>query len=85
MHVSMNLIMKTHVRKWGNSIGVRIPQQLAQEIGLTDGTELEMNVINKKIVLVKPRVTLDDLVKKITPENVHKETDTGFLKGKEIW
>lgn len=81
----MNIFMKTHVRKWGNSIGVRIPQQFAQEVGLTDGTELEMNIVDKKIVLMKPKVTLDDLLQKITPENIHKEIGTGSPKGKEIW
>jgi len=77
--------MKIHIRQWGNSIGVRIPQHLAKEAGLVDGTELEMNVVDHKIVLSKPHLTLNELLGKITPENIHGETDTGFVNGKEEW
>ena len=81
----MQTLMKTNVRQWGNSIGVRIPKHLAQEAGLVDGTELEMNVVDHKIVLSKSKLTLNDLLGQITAENIHEETDTGFVKGKEVW
>ncbi len=81
----MQTIMRVNVRQWGNSIGVRIPQLFAKEAGIFDGTELEINVMDKKIILYKPNLTLKDLLDKITPDNIHAETDTGFIKGKEIW
>lgn len=77
--------MKVNVRQWGNSIGIRIPQVFAKEAGIVDGTELEMNVVDNKIVLSKPHLTLNDLLDKITAENLHTETDTGFVNGKEEW
>ena len=77
--------MRTNVRQWGNSIGVRIPKLFAKEVGLADGTELEMNVVDKKIVLSKPKLTLNDLLGQVTAENVHAETDTGFVNCKEVW
>ncbi len=77
--------MKTNVRRWGNSIGVRIPQYLAQEAGLVDGTEVEMKVMDHSIVLSKPKLTLKGLLEGVTPENVHGETDIGFVNGKEVW
>jgi antitoxin MazE len=81
----MFVLMKTYVRRWGNSIGIRIPQHLAKEARLFDGAELEINVVDHKIVLSKPDLDLNDLLKKVTPENIHRETDTGTTKGKEIW
>lgn len=82
---SIQTVMKVNVRQWGNSIGVRIPQLVAKETGIFDGTELEINVMDKKIILYKPNLTLEDLLDKITPDNIHAETDTGFVKGKEVW
>jgi antitoxin MazE len=81
----MEIVMKISVRQWGNSIGIRIPRHFAQEIGIVDGTELEMNVVNKEIVLSKPKLTLGDLLNGVTDKNIHPETDTGSPKGKEIW
>lgn len=77
--------MRVNVRQWGNSIGVRIPQFFAKKAGLFDGTEVDMNVVDNKIVLYKPHLTLKDLIDKVTDDNIHAETDTGFIKGKEEW
>ena len=77
--------MKTNVKQWGNSVAVRIPQPFAKEIGITDGAIIEIKLINKKIILSKPQLSLDDLLDKVTPANIHHETDTGFISGKEQW
>ena len=34
--------MKTKVQRWGNSLAVRIPKTLAEEVGLTDDSPIEM-------------------------------------------
>ena len=81
----MYIVMRTNVRQWGNSIGIRIPKPFAKEMGITDGSELEINVLDRKIVLSKPKISLSQLLEKITVDNLHAETDTGFIKGKEIW
>ncbi|MCC7196621.1 AbrB/MazE/SpoVT family DNA-binding domain-containing protein [Candidatus Peregrinibacteria bacterium] len=77
--------MKTNVRQWGNSIGVRIPHIFAKEAGIVEGTELEMNLIDNKIVLSKPRLNLNELLSQVTADNLHAETDTGFVNGNEEW
>lgn len=76
--------MKTNIRKWGNSIGVRIPQPFAKETGMADGSSIEITVVNQKIILSKAKLTLSQLLKNVKPENIHGETDTGLLQGKEI-
>ncbi len=81
----MQTIMRINARQWGNSIGVRIPQLFAKEAGIVDGTEIEMNIVDSKIVLYKPNLTLKDLLDRVTPDNIHGETDMGFVKGKEVW
>ena len=53
------------IQKWGNSLAIRLPQDLITE--------------------TKKNKELKDLVKKITPKNIHKEIDWGEVEGKEIW
>lgn len=77
--------MKIHVRKWGNSIGVRIPQILAKKIGIIDGEEVDIDVVDNRIVVSKPMQELDDLLEQVTTENTHGAVDTGSQKGNEIW
>ena len=77
--------MKTQVKQWGNSVAVRIPKPFAEEIGIVDGTNIEISLVNKKIIVSKAKSKLSDLLEKITPENIHGETSTGFIKGKEVW
>lgn len=77
--------MKTNVKRWGNSVAVRIPQPFAKEVGMKDGTVIEIKLVQQKIILSKPKMTLDGLLKQVKPDNIHSETDTGSLHGKEIW
>lgn len=76
------------VAKWGNSLAIRIPQNLAKEIQLIEGDEVDLAVVDGKIV-IKPisrkRYSLDELVDAITPENLHTEVDTGIAVGNEAW
>jgi antitoxin MazE len=80
--------MAATVAKWGNSLAVRIPQNLAKEIQLAEGAEIEMSVVNGTLV-IKPRsqkrYSLDELIQGITPENLHAEIDSGIAIGNEIW
>jgi antitoxin MazE len=71
--------MLTQIGTWGNSLAVRIPGIYANELHLHDGAEMEMTRV-KDGLLLKRRTrayTLDELLKQITPENIHGETDRG--------
>ncbi len=80
--------MVSTVVKWGNSLAVRIPQNVAKEINLAEGIELDMTVVEGTLV-IKPkhrkRYSLDELIQGITPENIHGEIDSGIAVGNEIW
>lgn len=41
------------LRKWGNSLGIRIPKKIREQLGLKDGDNLSMNVRSKKVVIEK--------------------------------
>uniref|UniRef100_UPI00374CC898 AbrB/MazE/SpoVT family DNA-binding domain-containing protein n=1 Tax=Peribacillus frigoritolerans TaxID=450367 RepID=UPI00374CC898 len=74
------------VQRWGNSLGLRIPSNLAQEINIEHGTEVEITLGNQAL-LVKPVVkkpTLEELLAQITPANRHNEVDWGDSEGNEM-
>jgi len=80
--------MAATVAKWGNSLAVRIPQNLAKEIHLAEGSEIDLGVVDGTLV-IKPRrrkrYSLDELIQGITPENLHAETNSGIAVGNEVW
>jgi antitoxin MazE len=81
--------MTTTIQKWGNSLAVRLSKEVVESCHFEEGSLVSVALVGKEIVIKqaqKPqKYTLDELVKKITPENKHKLVDWGSPKGKEIW
>jgi antitoxin MazE len=83
--------MTTRVRKWGNSLAIRIPKALATAIGLSENAEVELSSDRGRLVILplkrtrKRKYSLKELLRGITPENLHGEIDFGPPVGKEIW
>jgi antitoxin MazE len=79
--------MKTQCAKWGNSLAVRIPQEVARSARLHEGDALEVTA-EANVIIIKQTCsvpTLKQLVEQITPENLHGETDWGRPAGREAW
>ncbi|UCF95952.1 MAG: AbrB/MazE/SpoVT family DNA-binding domain-containing protein [Spirochaetaceae bacterium] len=80
--------MKLKVRKWGNSLALRIPKALAIEANVASGSTVEMSLSNGELK-IKPvedqEYSLDELLSGITAENIHDEVSTGIPQGKESW
>lgn len=79
--------MRARITRWGNSLGVRIPQALAKEVGFDEGASVEITISGRNLVLapLHCEYTLKELVDKITPKNRHGETDWGIPVGDEDW
>lgn len=80
--------MVTKLQKWGNSLGLRLPKKLADDLQMESGSEVDIAIVKGKLVLtpVKPRrITLDELLSKITSDNRHEEVDLGATRGREAW
>lgn len=77
----------TQLSKWGNSLGVRLPKSVAREVHLGDGDTVQVSVDNGAIVIrpSRPRHSLEELVRRITPKNRHDETDWGGPFADETW
>lgn len=80
--------MRTRIQKWGNSLALRIPKSFASEVGLQRETSVEISLTDGKLVVTpvaKPKLTLKQLLAKVTKENLHRELDTGYVVGNEVW
>ena len=80
--------MITVARKWGNSLGVRLPKALVREAGIADGSRIAVKAGRGRIILRpvrKPRYRLEDLVRGINARNRHPAVETGIPRGREAW
>ncbi len=80
--------MKVQVRKWGNSLAVRIPKTFAADLGVAQDSSVELSVEDGCLLIrpsVAPRYELAALLASVTPKNVHTEIDLGSAMGKETW
>ena len=80
--------METRIRKWGNSLGLRIPKSIAEQTGVKEGSAVELNVEDERLVVTPVKVEayrLADLLERVTDENLHGEIDTGDPVGREVW
>ena len=84
--------MKVTVAKWGNSIAVRLPKDVGDELGLNPGEQLELVVAKGEIRLRKPAATssarlLAEMLaeaKRLGPESEPETVDWGPDVGSEI-
>ena len=78
--------METVIKKWGNSLGIRIPRLIARELSLEDGSCVHIKDRGNEIVISPIKKNkLSEMLSKINEHNLHAEVDTGEPVGKEIW
>jgi antitoxin MazE len=79
--------MKAKVSRWGNSLALRLPKSLAATHRIKEGSNLEISESEKGILLtpIEDTYDLEELLCKITTENLHSEFFTGTPQGDEIW
>ncbi len=82
--------MRRRVQRWGNSLALRIPADLAADLALGEGTEVELRREGDGLILVPERPRrrtywLARLVAGITKRNRPAPIDWGPPKGSEVW
>lgn len=79
--------MKGEVQMWGNSLAVRIPRAFANEIHLTNNSEVEISLKNG-VLRVEPvleEVDFEKLLEKVNEDNLHDLVGFGMPRRKEVW
>ena len=80
--------MHVRVQKWGNSLALRIPKPLAKDAEVKEGTVLNLAVSEGKVVATRvqhQKLSLSELLAKVSKKNLHGEADFGRPVGREIW
>lgn len=70
--------MITNIKKWGNSLAVRIPQTFTNKLNIKEGSRIRLESADG-IIFLKPvkKYSLDELLKGISEDNLHSEVSTG--------
>lgn len=86
-----NVYMATKLKMWGNSLGVHIPKHVSDELGLREGSDVQVFLEGRTIAIKSVRrakkVSLKQLVSTITRNNRHGEAWEGMRgpAGHEVW
>lgn len=78
--------VQVSLAKWGNSLGLRVPRDIAARMGLTEGARVDVEASDDGRMIVtrsRRRFTLDELLADMTPEDEHPLEDDGPI-GSEI-
>jgi antitoxin MazE len=78
--------MTVPLRKWGNSLAIRIPKDIARTLSIEYNSLLTLVIVDG-VLIVKPqnKTRLESLVSQINSENLHNEISTGGSVGNEEW
>jgi len=80
--------MQTKIKKWGNSLALRIPKLFALDANLKLNKLVDLS-IDKHTIIITPidekEYSLEKFLEGISKNNLHEEFDTGAPVGKEIW
>ncbi|MGA7676000.1 MAG: AbrB/MazE/SpoVT family DNA-binding domain-containing protein [Rhizomicrobium sp.] len=79
------MAIQVQIAKWGNSLGLRVPRDLAARLGLTEGMRVDLEARGNGLIVTKSRrrFTLDELLAGMTPEREHRALDDA-PRGAEI-
>ncbi|KAB0498277.1 AbrB/MazE/SpoVT family DNA-binding domain-containing protein [Pseudomonas lini] len=79
--------MKSNIKKWGNSLALRLPASVLGGTVFELDLEVDVRVEGTRLIVepVREPIDLAALLATVTPENRHELVDWGPPVGKEVW
>ncbi len=80
--------MSIVLHRWGNSVGLRIAKPMLAQLGLREGSNVDIRLEAGRLVIepARPkRLTMAELLEGFTPEDKPGELDWGKPAGNEAW
>ncbi len=77
--------VKLCVLTCGSGLLIRIPNEIAEQWGEEEGSLVEIDLQEDRVLLPKQGVDLDALIEEMSPDRRHPETDWGRPEGAEDW
>ncbi len=74
------------ISKWGNSLGLRVPRDVAARVGFTEGVRVDIEASDDGRIIItrsRRRFTLEELLAEMTPRKEHPLEDDG-PQGEEV-
>ena len=79
--------MAVTLHRWGNSVGIRLPKPLLEQLGLGEGSKVDLKVEAGRLVIEparRRRLTMAELLEGITPDYKPELVDWGPPVGREV-
>ncbi len=77
--------MQIYIQKWGNSLGLRIPSKWAKQLNLHQGSSVNLEIDDGRLIIQPPKYCLDTMLSEISPKNQHHPILDDDKKGSEEW
>ena len=77
--------MQAYIQKWGNSLGLRIPLRWAKLLNLHQGSAVNLEIDDGRLIIQPPKYCLDTMLSEITPKNQHRPLLDDDKEGNEEW
>ena len=98
-HTTTSLSIQSEIKQWGNSLGIRIPKEIRNNLHLSDGSKvtISLNKKSKKITNenfkssktiheLSKNLSLSELTKNIAKKNMPTKDEVfSAVVGKEVW
>ncbi|MBV8798970.1 MAG: AbrB/MazE/SpoVT family DNA-binding domain-containing protein [Alphaproteobacteria bacterium] len=79
--------MQVQIAKWGNSLGLRVPRDVAARAGLTEGTRVDVEAQSDGAIVIRKstrRFTLEEMIAGMTPDKQHPPLIDDEPRGSEF-
>lgn len=78
--------MQVQVARWGNSLGLRLPKEVATRLGIVDGTRVDLTADDSRIVISvdRPVYSLEELLRGVRPGEMQAAFDWSDDVGREV-
>lgn len=79
--------IQVQIAKWGNSLGLRVPRDVAARAGLTEGTRVDVEAQSDGAIVIRKstrRFTLEELIAGMTPDKQHPALIDDEPRGSEF-
>jgi len=82
--------MRAQLKRWGNSLAIRVPTGLLAELNLSENSTVDLRIEAGQLIVApmekrKWKYSLGELLAGVTEENIHGETYWGSPAGEEVW
>lgn len=70
IYSEVDMPLKTNISKWGSNLAVRIPQDIADDLEIKEGTSVELLLDDNVLRIRKTKHDLDEMITPIDPDNL---------------